>query len=432
MNEELDPNDHRRIGVQQKLFHVQEEAAGSVFWHPNGATLFRSIEGYIRDRLRGEGYQEIKTPQLVDRSLWERSGHWGKFRQNMFVASDAELPLINPDPEYGFYRMDLENQRTRTAIKPMNCPCHVQVFNQRTVSYRQLPLRLAEFGCCHRNEPSGALHGIMRLRQFTQDDAHIFCTEEQVAAETESFCRLLLSVYKDFGFTEVKIGFSTRPKERAGTDETWDKAENALRTAVEAIGLAYETYPGEGAFYGPKLEFALVDIRGRQWQCGTLQLDFVLPERLDAHYTAASGERLRPVMLHRAILGSMERFIGILLEHYEGRLPAWLAPVQYAIVPIKPENAQYARLVHSTLDRQGFRGLVDDRDDHMNNRIKEHLGDHVPFLIVVGDRDQASRSVAVRFQGGKNEFIPLGALWVHLEGQCGRPDHGLDLSGLGA
>ena len=413
MSEDFDPNDHRVIGPKLGLFHIQEEAAGSVFWHPKGTTLFQTIESYIRDRLRNHGYQEIKTPQLVDKALWQASGHWDKFRKNMFAAVDADaLPDLS-DPDVGI--SDPADLLDHTlSLKPMNCPCHVQVFNQRTVSYRQLPMRLAEFGCCHRNEPSGALHGIMRLRQFTQDDAHIFCTEEQVAAETEAFCRLLLSVYRDFGFDEVKIGFSTRPADptkRGGTDATWDKAENALRAAVEAIGLEYETYPGEGAFYGPKLEFALVDIRGRQWQCGTLQLDFVLPENLDARYTAASGERLRPVMLHRAILGSMERFIGILLEHYEGRLPAWLSPVQYAIVPVRPEHAEYARRVHALLwHTHNLRGLVDDRDEHMNNRIKEHLTDRVPYVLVVGGRDAEKLTVTARVDGGDQQIVALPGL----------------------
>lgn len=409
MHDELDPSDHRRIGVEQALFHVQEEAAGSVFWHPNGATLFRTIEGYIRDRLRGAGYQEIRTPQLVDTTLWERSGHWGKFRQNMFVATAADsIPeAVNPaGPTH--YLAFLEGNAL--AIKPMNCPCHVQVFNARLPSYRELPIRFAEFGVCHRNEPSGALHGIMRLRQFTQDDAHIFCTDDQVEAETRAFCDLLLSVYRDFGFDRVKIGFSTRPDVRAGDDATWDRAENALRAAVEAAGLEYETYPGEGAFYGPKLEFALLDIRGRSWQCGTLQLDFVLPERLNARYVAADASRQRPVMLHRAILGSMERFIGILLEHYEGRLPPWLAPVQFAIVPIKPDHAAYAREVRAVLLGAGLRGLIDDRDEHMNNRIKEHLTQRVPFLVVVGGRDADNQTAAIRIEGGKNETVSVDAL----------------------
>jgi threonyl-tRNA synthetase len=396
-NEALDPNDHRRIGVEQDLFHIQEEAAGSVFWHDKGATLFRTIETYIRNRLRRAGYSEIKTPQLVDRVLWERSGHWEKFRKNMFVAADAEPPA-----EVAMNAFDLESQRTRMAIKPMNCPCHVQVFNARTVSYRQLPLRMAEFGCCHRNEPSGALHGIMRLRQFTQDDAHIFCTEDQVQDEAVAFCKLLLSVYRDFGFNEVKVALSTRPELRAGDDATWDRAESALGAAATAAELPFEIKHGEGAFYGPKLEFALVDIRGREWQCGTLQLDFVLPVNLDAKFTDGDGVRKHPVMLHRAILGSMERFIGILLEHYEGRLPPWLAPVQYVIVPVRAETLSYAAGIDVMLTEAGLRGFVDDRADNMNNLIKDHLTQRVPFLIVVGPRDEKKEMAALRINGGAN------------------------------
>jgi threonyl-tRNA synthetase len=447
VSEELLPYDHRRVGVELDLFHIQEEAAGSVFWHPHGFTLFRTIETYIRDRLRGEGYVEVRTPQLVSKTLWEQSGHWDKFRKNMFLAVDAEAPPLNPmfsnlvDRLQGQYRIpitdglgatgggeepDNPNEFVRNfptppiqheaanviqmmmdtfrinddehqlGLKPMNCPCHVQIFNSKTVSYRQLPWRMAEFGCCHRNEPSGALHGIMRVRQFTQDDAHIFCTEDQVMDETRKFIALLSSVYKDFGFDEIKIGFSTRPDVRAGSDADWDRAEQALSDAVKAAGLEYEVYPGEGAFYGPKLEFALRDLRDRVWQCGTLQLDMVLPKNLGAEFTDTDGSRKPPVMLHRAILGSMERFIGILLEHYEGRLPPWLSPAQYVVIPVSPEQQEYADSIQLMLSRAGVRGSVDNRDENFKQKIKEHSTARVPFILVVGGREVESSSVTVR------------------------------------
>lgn len=396
MSEELPDYDHRRLGRELNLFHVQEEAAGSVFWHPRGYALFRAVETYIRDRLRVDGYEEVRTPQVVSSVLWKQSGHWDKFRKNMFLATDAE-----PNPE------GTEGEHV-LGVKPMNCPCHVQIFNANTVSYRDLPMRMAEFGICHRNEPSGALHGIMRVRQFTQDDAHIFCTEDQIASETKRFCDLLMSVYQDFGFTEIGIGLSTRPELRAGSDEQWDKAESALAEAVEAAGLNATIQPGEGAFYGPKLEFALTDLRGRKWQCGTLQLDFVLPQNLNALFTDSDGQRKHPVMLHRAILGSLERFIGILLEQHSGRLPSWLAPVQYAVMPLKPEQTEYAESIHAELARHGVRGVVDLRDDNLNNKVRDHLEHKVPYVIVVGPRDQTNGAMSVRVNGEKPEVLSFG------------------------
>jgi threonyl-tRNA synthetase len=347
--EEAEKRDHRRLGRELDLFHQQEEAAGSVFWHPKGWTLYRIIENYVRRRLEGSGYVEVRTPQLVDRSLWEASGHWEKFGENMYTVAD-------------------EDDHRVLALKPMNCPCHVQIFRQHLHSYRDLPLRMAEFGSCHRKEPSGALHGIMRVRAFTQDDAHIFCTEDQITAESIAFCDLLRSVYRDFGFEEVAVKFSDRPAKRAGSDAVWDKAEAALKTAVEAAGLPYTLNPGEGAFYGPKLEFVLRDALGRDWQCGTLQVDFVLPERLDASYIGEDGQRHRPVMLHRAILGSLERFIAILIEQYAGRFPLWLAPVQAAVLTITSDADAYAEEVRQALAAAGLRVETDLRNEKINYR----------------------------------------------------------------
>src|SRR5216684_1479961 len=337
--EEAERRDHRRLGRELDLFHLQEEAVGSVFWHPKGWKLYRIIEDYMRRRLDAAGYLEVKGPMLLDRSLWEASCHWETFRENMFIAESRDERIL--------------------AVKPMNCPGHVLIFRNRLRSYRELPLRLAEFGSCHRNEPSGALHGLMRVRAFTQDDAHIFCTEDQITAESIAFCELLLSIYRDFGFEEVGIKFADRPPVRTGSDEVWDRAEAALRDAVEAAGLSYTLNPGEGAFYGPKLEFVLRDALGRDWQCGTLQLDFVLPERLDATYVGEDGARHRPVMLHRAILGSLERFIGVLIEHYAGRLPLWLAPVQIVVASITEEAADYAEDVTRACKAAGLRAALD-------------------------------------------------------------------------
>jgi threonyl-tRNA synthetase len=387
--EEAERRDHRRLGRELDLFHIGEEAVGSVFWHPKGWTLFRVIERYLRARLEAAGYQEVKGPQLLDRGLWEASGHWEKFRDNMFVAESRDDKVL--------------------ALKPMNCPGHVLIFRNRLRSYRELPLRLAEFGSCHRNEPSGALHGIMRVRAFTQDDAHIFCTEDQVTAESIAFCELLLSVYKDFGFDDVAIKFADRPPVRAGSDEVWDRAEKGLRDAVEAAGLPYTLNPGEGAFYGPKLEFDLRDALGRDWQCGTLQLDFVLPERLDATYVGEDGARHRPVMLHRAILGSIERFIGVLIEHYAGRFPLWLAPVQIVVATVSSEAADYANEVARECAAAGLRVVADVGDEKITYKVREPSLAKVPIMLVVGRREAANRSVAVRHLGGKaHEVLALG------------------------
>ncbi len=380
---EAERRDHRRLGREMGLFHLQEEAAGSVFWMPKGWTLFRVCEDYMRMRLDANGYVEVKTPQLLDRALWEASGHWEKFREHMFVAEAAEDRLF--------------------ALKPMNCPGHVQIFKQGIKSYRDLPLRMAEFGACHRNEPSGALHGVMRVRAFTQDDAHIFATEDQVTAETERFCALLQSIYADFGFEDVLVKFSDRPEVRAGEDEVWDKAETALLDAVRATGLEVELNPGEGAFYGPKLEFVLRDAIGRDWQCGTFQVDFVLPERLNASYVAESGERRRPVMLHRAILGSFERFIGVLIEHYAGRFPLWLAPVQAVVATITSDGDDYAREVFARLKAAGLRAELDLRNEKIGFKVREHSLAKVPALLVVGRREAEQGTVALRRLGSQQQ-----------------------------
>jgi threonyl-tRNA synthetase len=379
--EEAEKRDHRKVGRELGLFHTQEEAVGSVFWHPKGHTLWRNVENYMRGRLETAGYVEVKTPQLIDRVLWEKSGHWENYRPNMFIAESEERTL---------------------AVKPMNCPGHVLIYRQGIKSYRDLPLRMAEFGACHRNEPSGALHGLMRVRAFTQDDAHIFCTEDQVTAETIAFCDLLLSVYKDFGFDEVAVKFSDRPEKRAGSDATWDKAEGALKAAVEAAGLQYTLNPGEGAFYGPKLEFVLRDAIGRDWQCGTLQVDFVLPERLGAEYVGEDGANHRPVMLHRAILGSMERFLGILIENHAGKFPTWLAPVQAVVMNITDGQAEYVRKATEFLKNQGLRVEMDLRNEKVGFKIREHTLQRVPYLLVAGDRESGSNSLAVRTRNGKD------------------------------
>ncbi|KZB60911.1 MULTISPECIES: threonine--tRNA ligase [Thalassospira] len=386
MLEEAEKRDHRRLGREMDLFHMQEEAQGSVFWHDKGLKLYRKVENYIRDRLDDAGYQEVRTPQLVDRVLWEKSGHWEKFRENMFTTTPDE-----DDPEKVL------------ALKPMNCPCHVQIFRLGSKSYRDLPLRMAEFGCCHRNEPSGGLHGIMRVRQFIQDDAHIFCTEDQIVSETKIFCDLLKSVYKDFGFTDILVKFSDRPEVRAGSDEIWDKAEAALREAAEEAGLALEINPGEGAFYGPKLEFVLRDAIGRDWQCGTLQADFVLPERLDASYMGEDGEKHRPVMLHRAILGSLERFIGILIENYAGRLPLWLSPVHAVICSITNEADDYAHEVKAALEAKGLNVELDLRNEKINYKVREHSHAKVPMILALGKREAEEKTASVRRIGFKHQ-----------------------------
>jgi len=384
MLEEAEKRDHRRIGREMGLFHQQEEAMGSVFWHPPGWTLYRAVQDYMRRRLEGAGYVEVNTPEMVDRALWEASGHWEKFRENMFI-SEAEDKVL--------------------AIKPMNCPCHVQIFKQGITSYRDLPLRMAEFGSCHRNEPSGALHGLMRVRAFVQDDAHIFCREDQIEDETKAFIDLLASIYKDFGFDEFVIKFSDRPEVRAGADDVWDKAEKALMDASLAAGADLVMNPGEGAFYGPKLEFVLRDAIGRDWQCGTLQVDFVLPERLDAHYIAEDGGKYRPVMLHRAILGSFERFIGILIENYAGRFPLWLAPMQVVVATITNHADGYGEKVLKTLKDAGLRAKLDNRNEKINYKIREHSHALAPVIMVVGEREEKDGTVAIRRLGGKSQEI---------------------------
>jgi threonyl-tRNA synthetase len=400
--EEAERRDHRKLGRELDLFHQQEEAVGSVFWHPKGWTLYRAVENYMRQRLEASGYQEVKTPQLLDRALWEASGHWEKFREQMFIAESSDDRTL--------------------ALKPMNCPGHVQIFRQGLKSYRELPLRLAEFGSCHRNEPSGALHGIMRVRAFTQDDAHIFCTEDQITSESIAFCDLLRSIYRDFGFAEVNVRFSDRPAKRAGTDETWDRAEAALKNAVEAAGLPYTLNPGEGAFYGPKLEFVLRDAIGRDWQCGTLQVDFVLPERLDANYIGEDGQRHRPVMLHRAILGSFERFIGILIEQYAGKFPMWLAPLQGMVATITSDADVYAREVKSLCVAEGLRVAADLSNEKINHKVREHSLAKIPVLMVVGKREAETRTVAIRRLGSNaQEILALDEAVARLKREAAIP-----------
>jgi threonyl-tRNA synthetase len=377
--EEAEKRDHRKLGKRLDLFHMQEEAPGMVFWHNNGWIIYKEIENYIRERLRKSGYQEVRTPQVVDIGLWEKSGHASKYSANMFIT---------------------ESESRTYAVKPMNCPCHVQIYNSALHSYRDLPLRMAEFGSCHRNEPSGSLHGIMRVRGFVQDDAHIFCTEDQIQSEVASFIGLLYSVYEDFGFTDVIIKLSTRPEERIGSDEVWDKAEAALSDALTAQGLVWELQPGEGAFYGPKIEFTLKDCIGRMWQCGTVQVDFNMPARLEAEYVDEHSQRRTPVMLHRAILGSLERFIGILIEQYEGAFPLWLAPVQAAVLNITDKQAEYAGLLAEFLENQGLRVHADLRNEKIGFKIREHTIQKTPFLLVVGDREVETQTVAVRARSG--------------------------------
>ncbi len=383
--EEAEKRDHRRVGRELGLFHTQDEAVGSVFWHPKGWSLWRSIEQYVRGRLADAGYVEVRTPQLIDRGLWEKSGHWENYAPNMFIA---------------------ESEGRTLAVKPMNCPGHVLIYRQGIKSYRDLPLRMAEFGACHRNEPSGALHGLMRVRAFTQDDAHIFCTEDQINSETVAFCDLLKSIYADFGFTDIAVKFSDRPAKRAGSEESWDKAEAALKDACAVAGLEYTLNPGEGAFYGPKLEFVLRDAIGRDWQCGTLQVDLILPERLGAEYVGEDGANHRPVMLHRAILGSFERFIGILIEHYAGRFPTWLAPVQAVVMNITDGQDEYCRRAAEFLKNQGLRVELDLRNEKVGFKIREHTLQRVPYLLVAGDRESGSSTLAVRTRNGKD----LGAM----------------------
>ncbi len=379
--EEAEKRDHRKLGKQLDLFHLQDEAPGMVFWHPHGWILWQEIEQYMRRKFREYGYQEVRTPTVMDRSLWERSGHWDNYREHMFTTASENRDY---------------------AVKPMNCPGHVQIFNHSLRSYRDLPLRLAEFGACHRNEPSGALHGLMRVRAFTQDDAHIFCTEAQVQDEVSAFIKMLQEVYADFGFSDVLVKLSTRPDKRVGSDESWDKAEAALAAALAQNGLAYELQPGEGAFYGPKIEFTLKDSLGRLWQLGTIQLDFHLPVRLGAEYVAEDNTRRPPVMLHRAILGSLERFIGILIEHHAGNLPLWLAPVQAMVMNITSTQAEYAEQVAQALKKQGFRAESDLRNEKISYKIREHAMKRIPYLLVVGEKEKAQGMVAVRLRGGQD------------------------------
>ncbi|TNF07171.1 MAG: threonine--tRNA ligase [Gammaproteobacteria bacterium] len=385
--EEAEKRDHRKLAKKFDLFHLQEEAPGMVFWHPKGWSIYTQIESYMRDVQVKNGYREIKTPQVVDRTLWERSGHWDKFRENMFTV---------------------ESEARDYAVKPMNCPCHIQVFNQGLKSYRDLPLRLAEFGSCHRNEASGTLQGLMRVRGFVQDDAHIFCAESQIQDEVSVFTDLLFEVYRDFGFENVIIRLSTRPEQRVGSDEVWDKAEKALADALVAKGLDYELLPGEGAFYGPKIEFSLKDCLGRVWQCGTIQVDFSMPGRLDAQYVSEDGSRQVPVMLHRAILGSFERFIGILIEHYEGAFPTWLAPCQAVVMNITDSQAEYVSGVVDALKNKGFRVENDLRNEKIGFKIREHTIQKTPYLLVIGDREVETQTVAVRTRSGED----LGAMQV--------------------
>ena len=373
--EEAEKRDHRKLGKQLDLFHLQDEAPGMVFWHPRGWTLWQVIEQHMRGELTAAGYQEVKTPQIMDKTFWEKSGHWANYKDNMFLTS---------------------SEKREYAVKPMNCPGHVQIFNHGLRSYNDLPMRLAEFGSCHRNEPSGALHGLMRVRGFVQDDAHIFCTEDQIAEETRAFNQLVMKIYRQFGFHDVSIKLSLRPEKRAGSDEIWDKAEQGLRDALTACGVTWQELPGEGAFYGPKVEYHIKDALGRSWQCGTIQLDFVLPERLDAEYVTRDNNRARPVMLHRAILGSLERFIGILIEQHAGSFPLWLAPVQMVVMNITEKQADYCREVVAKLQAAGFRAELDLRNEKIGYKIRDNSSQRYPYQIVIGDKEMENGQVAVR------------------------------------
>ena len=403
MIEEAEKRDHRKLGKELDLFHLQDEAIGSVFWHKKGWAIYLEVESYMRRKLNKSEYDEVKTPQVIDRSLWEKSGHWEKFKEHMFMAKGDEDKIL--------------------ALKPMNCPGHVQIYKQGLKSYKDLPIRMAEFGSCHRNEPSGALHGIMRVRQFTQDDAHIFCMDNQITSECVIFCELLQAIYKDFGFADLKVKFSDRPEIRAGDDKTWDKAENALLVAIKAANISYSLNPGEGAFYGPKLEFVLTDAIGRDWQCGTLQVDFVLPNRLGAYYVDIDGQKKNPVMLHRAILGSLERWIGILIEQYSGRMPLWLAPIQVTICSITNNTNDYILKINKDLDKVGIRNEIDLRNEKIGYKIREHSNNAVPIIIVIGDKEQETKTVAVRYLGSKNqENLDLETFIENVKRKCLPPD----------
>jgi threonyl-tRNA synthetase len=416
MLEEAEKRDHRRLGQEMDLFHFQPEAQGSVFWHPKGYMIWRQLEGYIRRRLDADGYLEVKTPQLIDNKLWVQSGHWGKFRENMFVVPDeipsteGEQPEISPEANF-------------LALKPMNCPAHVQIFKQGTKSYRDLPLRMAEFGCCHRNEAHGALHGLMRVRQMTQDDAHIFAREDQIKDETARFLRLFATVYGDMGLSNIRYKLATRPDVRAGEDATWDRAEAALADALTSSGIAFDYAPGEGAFYGPKLEFHLTDAIGRTWQCGTYQLDYVMPERLDATYVAEDGSRQRPVMLHRAVFGSFERFIGLMIENYAGKLPIWLAPTQVVVATIVSEADDYASQLVDELKAAGVRAELDTRNEKINYKVREHSVQKVPLLFVVGKREAEEGTVSVRRLGTEGQRVTTAAAAIaELRVEAAPPD----------
>ncbi|HCV49602.1 MAG TPA: threonine--tRNA ligase [Rhodobiaceae bacterium] len=416
MVEEAEKRDHRKLGRDMDLFHLQEEAQGSVFWHAKGYTIWQSLEQYIRRRLTENDYQEVKTPQILDKKFWEQSGHWEKFRENMFVVPD-EVPSLDDEETV------LSGEADLMALKPMNCPAHVQIFKQGIKSYRDLPLRMAEFGCCHRNEPHGALHGLMRVRQMTQDDAHIFCREDQIISEAVDFCNLVKQVYTDLGFEDVSVKLALRPDLRAGEDEVWDRAEDGLRAALKAAGLDWEELPGEGAFYGPKIEYHLRDAIGRTWQCGTLQLDFVLPERLDASYVGEDGNKHRPVMLHRAVLGTLERFIGIMLESYAGKLPLWLAPHQIMVCPITTEADSYGVTVLDALKAAGLRAGVDLRNEKINYKVREHSVSKIPVILAVGGREAEGRTVSMRRLGSKeSQVLSLDEVVQMLTDEATPPD----------
>lgn len=398
--EEAEKRDHRKIGRDMDLFHLQEEASGSIFWHPKGWVLYRTLRNYVRKRIEEDGYVEVCTPQMVDKVLWEQSGHWDKFRKNMFISESEERTL---------------------AIKPMNCPCHIQIFKQGTKSYRDLPLRMAEFGCCHRNEPSGSLYGTMRVRSFVQDDAHIFCTPEQINSETKRFCNLLSRIYKDLGFENFTVKFSDRPEKRVGSDAIWDLAEDLLQKAVKEVGMDYTINKGEGAFYGPKLEFVLKDKLNRDWQCGTFQVDFNLPERLGAWYTAEDGEKHHPIMLHRAVLGSLERFIGILLEHYAGKLPMWLAPTQIVVATITNEYDDYGRELFEALKSAGIRAEFDDRAEKISYKIRSHSVEKVQMMAILGEKEKADRTVTLRKLDGSQESLSFQDTIETMKRACREP-----------
>ena len=399
MLEEAEKRDHRKLGREMDLFHLQEEAMGSVFWHPKGFTIWKALEHYIRARQDEYGYDEVKTPQLLDSRLWEKSGHWSKFRENMFVVPDV---VPNTDEDGPIFK---EEPKKFMALKPMNCPAHIQIFKQGIKSYRDLPIRMSEFGCCHRNEAHGALHGIMRVRQMTQDDAHVFCREDQITDESRQFCEMFFNTYKDFGFEEISVKIATRPEVRAGEDETWDKAEKYLMDALDDLDIPYEIAEGEGAFYGPKYEFHLKDAIGRSWQCGTMQLDFVMPERLDATYVGQDGEKYHPVMIHRAVFGTFERFLGLLIESYAGKLPLWLAPVQAVVTTITSEADDYAEELYEALKAKGMRVDIDLRNEKINRKIREHSVAKTQRILVVGAREKDERKVAIRSLGTKEQKI---------------------------